>query len=281
MAPQVRELDRGHTREIPPAAAPAGREEAAPPLPAAAPAKASAWPHILGWAAVWVSLTLVLLALLIMPSMPRTARESGTQNTCHNNGTLICLALQRYLDAHGRLPPARTLAPDGTPLHSWRTLILPYLDTNEARIFTMIDLTKPWNDPANAVAFATPMPVYTCAAHRDSSGMRTHYQVVVSKSGLFRPDGSASDAEVNEAAGNTILFVHAPRDHGVHWMEPRDLDEATFVGPRWPPGVHKYGGLMLAVRGWHVEWIHEPEKASPAARRAYVTTANDGPGISP
>jgi type II secretory pathway pseudopilin PulG len=281
MAPQVRELPRELTREVPlPAERPA-REQAAESAPPAAAAGPSKWVSVVGWTLVGGCVAIVAIAVLAAPRMPRNARAMAYESACSNNCRNIQFALRMYAQSKGHLPPARTLAPDGTPLHSWRTLILPYLgpyiSDQERRVFEMIDLTKPWNDPANAAALATPMPVYTCAEqHGGPSGLRTHYQVVVSDAGLFRPDGSAKAWELTDEA---ILFVHVPRNHDVHWMEPRDLDEATFVGLPLPLDSHD--SRTLLTMPFSSTWIKRPEETSPAARRAYVTTAKDGPGISP
>ncbi len=59
----------------------------------------------------------------------------------------ICLAIQSYQQEHGTLPPAVLRTADGTPLHSWRVLILPYLEQNE--LFAQFQLDKPWNSPHN------------------------------------------------------------------------------------------------------------------------------------
>ena len=72
----------------------------------------------------------------------------------------ISIALQLYAAAHGGLPPAYTTDADGKPLHSWRTLILPYLEHQQ--LYESIDLAKPWDDPANAEACKAALSVYQC-----------------------------------------------------------------------------------------------------------------------
>ena len=68
-----------------------------------------------------------------------------------NGGTdplaTIANALLAYQGANGTLPPAYIADPMGTPLLSWRVLLLPYLD--KADLYAQLDLTHAWDDPVN------------------------------------------------------------------------------------------------------------------------------------
>ena len=90
------------------------------------------------------------------------------------------------------LPPAYTVDADGRPLHSWRTLILPYLE--QEPLYQTIDLSKPWNDPANAKArrnrssrFSLPR-VGRAAEHDDLPGDRCSEWLLDSQ-GVSTPGG--------------------------------------------------------------------------------------------
>ena len=72
---------------------------------------------------------------------------------CANNLKQIALALRNYESVYHALPPAYTVDAEGKPLHSWRTLILPYLE--QQALYDKIDLSKPWDDPANKEAYET------------------------------------------------------------------------------------------------------------------------------
>jgi len=41
------------------------------------------------------------------------------------------LAVANYHDSHGQFPPPYIAEADGKPMHSWRVLILPYLEHGE------------------------------------------------------------------------------------------------------------------------------------------------------
>ena len=96
-----------------------------------------------------VLLVLAVAVVLFFPPQ-RMAREAARRTQCKNNLKQIGLALHNYHDEYGAFPPAYTVDADGKPLHSWRTLLLPYLD--QRPLYATIDLTKAWDDPANAEA---------------------------------------------------------------------------------------------------------------------------------
>ena len=97
-----------------------------------------------------IALLVVVAALLFAFLVPvtRQARPAARQTQCRNNLKQIGLALHNYADEWKVFPPAYTVDANGKPLHSWRTLLLPYLD--QSPLYNRIDFSKAWDDPANA-----------------------------------------------------------------------------------------------------------------------------------
>jgi prepilin-type N-terminal cleavage/methylation domain-containing protein len=122
-----------------------------------------------GFTLVELLLVVAIIAVLIALLLPatRSVGPAGRRAQCTSNLKQIAVALHNYEEAHKALPPGYTVDVNGRPLHSWRTLILPYL---EQALYRTIDLSKPWNDPANAQALGTSVPVYRCPEAR---GRRT------------------------------------------------------------------------------------------------------------
>src|SRR4029450_11476448 len=79
----------------------------------------------------------VLIGLLL-PNMRRSGVSAARRMSCQNHLKQIAIALLNYQDVYHSLPPAYTVDASGKPLHSWRTLILPYLEPRA--LYEKIDL---------------------------------------------------------------------------------------------------------------------------------------------
>src|SRR4030095_16557971 len=93
------------------------------------------------------------------------------------------------------LPPAYTVDAAGKPLHSWRTLILPYIENK--KLYDQIDLSKPWDDPANRAAYETNLPFYRCPSG-DAARRQTTYLAVVAPGGCFQGSQPRTLAEITD-----------------------------------------------------------------------------------
>jgi Protein of unknown function (DUF1559) len=65
-----------------------------------------------------------------------------------NNLKQIALGAHSYHDANKHLPAGGTFDADGRGMHSWQTMLLPYVD--QGLLFQQINLNQPWNAPQNA-----------------------------------------------------------------------------------------------------------------------------------
>ena len=168
-----------------------------------------------------VIIILFALAALILPAR-RSAGDAAKRAVCQNNLKQIATALQNYSSRYGRLPPAYTVSPDGQRLHSWRTLILPFLDLQG--LYSRVDLSKPWNDPANAVVADFDLKVYRCPESESSiERTDTHYLAVLSADGCFPGAESRNLDELPGDSRRTMMLVDAGSGHAVHWMSPEDI----------------------------------------------------------
>jgi len=181
------------------------------------------------WGGFFAKLFLIGLALffvmaLLLPgfSRGRYARSAARRAGCINNMRQVGLAILNYESANGELPPAYTVDDDGNRLHSWRTLILPYIE--EGDLYDSIDLTKSWDDPANAHAREATISPYRCpASELDDS--QTTYLAVVGPDRAFSGSEARKWTDAAEAgSSNTLMLVEMPSDKSVHWMSPYDTD---------------------------------------------------------
>jgi prepilin-type processing-associated H-X9-DG protein len=206
--------------------------------------------------------------LLLLPTV-RTGREAARRNLCNNHLKQIAIALQNYQDAHDALPPAYTVDAAGKPLHSWRTLILPYLE--ERTLYESIDLTKPWDDPVNAKARETSLSVYQCPSTDDPDGNTTTYLAVVTPNSAIQADKPRRVAEITDGASKTLMVIEVDADHAVPWMSPVDADEKTVlrIGPT--SKLAHPGGVHAAFVDSHVAFLRED--LPTAQRRALISSA--------
>ena len=198
------------------------------------------------WRSLFTVLTvlgiLVVGCLLLLPAV-RTARPAGRKTACVNNLRQVALALLNYERAHGTLPPAYTVDADGKPLHSWRTLILPYLERQD--LYAKIDLTKPWDDPANAEVRNTVIPMYTCTELGIPMN-HTTYLAVVGPDACFLPTDGRHLSDIADGTSQTIMVIEVPRDRSVPWMCPTDADERLFQEVSSATSLPHYGGIHAA-----------------------------------
>ena len=189
-------------------------------------------------------LTIAILTLLIWLMMPvsKVPREAGRRSQCRNNLKQIALALRRYHDEYNALPPAYTVDAEGKPLHSWRTLILPYLE--QKKLYDTIDLTKAWDDPVNAEAAQAMPHVYGCPSVGHSSPGMTVYLAVAGPGCCFQPGQPRPFSEITDGLSNTLLVIEVSKPHAVHWMAPQDADETLILSlGKVTKDLHHTGGM--------------------------------------
>ncbi len=223
-----------------------------------------------GFTLVELLVVLAIIAMLVALFFPATrgSGEAARRSICKLNLKQIGLALHNYHDAYGAFPPAYTVDAAGKRLHSWRTLILPYLD--QKPLYERIDLSKPWDDPANAEAFKTRLAVYACP---DADGPENHtsYLAVVSPNSCLQPNQPRKISEITDGAGNTLMVIEVAAWQAVPWMSPRDADESMVLGVSPESTLnHSGGGHALFVDG-RVQFLLDDMPI--AERRAMISVA--------
>ncbi len=216
------------------------------------PKKSPLW--FLGRLMIYAAIIALVIALLL----PLTrgggtgAREAARRNQCLNNLKQIGLALMNYEDIHGTFPPAYTVDADGNRLHSWRTLLLPYIE--QQQLYDQIDLAKAWDDPANAAARETLVECYTCPSGPFELG-DTNYLAVVGPECMFTGTDGRSIAEATDGTSTTIYLAEGPTDRTVHWMSPQDTNLEVVLAMDAESRTGHPGGFMAAYLDGHVDFI--------------------------
>lgn len=152
------------------------------------------------------------------------ARQAALHSSCSWPVSKLHLAMHNYHAVHGHFPPAFLADEDGTPIHSWRVLILPYID--EQQLYDAYSFDEPWNGPNN-IRLAHKMPeTYHCPSEPESDSM-TNYVVIVGKDTAFPFDQPTSYEDFCDGRDNTILVAEIA-DSVIFWTEPRDLAADTM-----------------------------------------------------
>src|SRR6056297_2173073 len=176
-----------------------------------------------------VSLLVVALLLSVFLEVGGNAVATMQANRMRgqeiSNLQQIASALNAYAADYGSYPLA-PLDAQGAPLHSWRVLLLPYL--NEDDLYARFDLSKPWHAAKNQeLSFQMPAVYRPAAQAATSFEHETHYVLITGPNTLFpTPDQALGPADVIDAPSQTILVGETARRIGSNrsWIEPDDLD---------------------------------------------------------
>ena len=239
------------------------------------------------------------------------ARAAARRAASSNHLKQLALAFHIYHDAYNAFPPAAVIGPNGKPWHSWRVLVLPFIE--ELDLYKQYDFSQPWDSPKN-LAVAEKMPaVFRDPAREGPPDTFADYAAITGEAAIFQPGvvtmKSADDfpacltagkkvgfASVTDGTSNTILFATLDPARKIPWTKPEDiiLDDA-FPGIGEPAGI----GAIHPVEGGHhtalvafadgsVQTL--PDSIDADTLRPFLTRAGgelvdrsdlDGPGAGP
>src|SRR5437660_7519890 len=118
--------------------------------------------------------------------------------------------MHNYHDTHGRLPPAVVYGKDGTPLYSWRVLILPFIE--QEALYKEFHLDEPWDSPHN-VRLVERMPHVYGLPPRKAAKMKvpsghTICHVFVGRNAAFEgKEGLRYPEDFPDGTSNTIFLI--------------------------------------------------------------------------
>jgi hypothetical protein len=132
----------------------------------------------------------------------------------------LAVAMHRYDEKNGRLPPAALYGKRDEPLLSWRVLLLPYLDQED--LFRQFKLDEPWNSPHNIQLLPKIPSVYSpLEGNPPLQPNTTLFQVFVGRGTAFEGREGLRLKEDFARRSYTILIVEAGRS--VPWSKPEDI----------------------------------------------------------
>ena len=137
---------------------------------------------------------------------------------CRHQLRQLGFALLNYEAVNGRLPPAFITDGNGKPMHSWRVLILPYIEQSE--LYRQYRFDEPWDGPNNSKLAEVNVDVFRCPCRNCKPG-HASYSIVASPNGAMRPDYGCELKDVTDGMDKTGLIVESSRD--VPWTKPETL----------------------------------------------------------
>ncbi len=197
-------------------------------------------------------------------------RDAADKMLSGSNLRQLMIAMHNYHQDHNELPPVFTVNASQKPLHSWRVLILPYIE--EGELYQKFKLNEPWDSPHNmAVLQNNPIPkLYKHPNKRDDDDKKTYYRAFYSKPGATLFAGLTSGksitlktiAEEDGTANTAALFEGEP----VVWTKPEDVEfDEQLPLPKfnrhWPPSVFQ---VVMFDFSTHSIRVNAPESAIKA-----------------
>jgi hypothetical protein len=226
--------------------------------------KRSPWQFFVNAFAV-LALAVIVMAILLPAG---GSREASPRTQCKNNLKQIVLALHNYHDAYGCFPPAYIADKQGRPMHSWRVLILPFVEFKP--IYQQYRFDEPWNGPHNRELTSLNLNLFHCPAEKSSdTDGETNYLVVVGPKTVFPGEKCV---RISEIAAGTILLVEVDNS-GIKWGEPRDLsfiEAVRGINPKLGLGISSRheGGAQCAFANGSVRFL--PNNTPPGHLRSFL-----------
>lgn len=210
-----------------------------------------------------VAIAIMLILALIALWLPATVanREIKERIRCSRNLHQIGLALLNYQAKYGRYPPAYTVDRKGRRMHSWRVLILEFLDHD---LYTKYDFSQPWNSPEN-LEFAKSVAadgLYHCPAENAGDSSWTSYVMLVGPRAISPGPTGRKRSEITDGEANTAVIVEMSPS-GILWTEPNDLEVSKMsfmIGdPDHPSARSSHaaspGSTQVMFADGHIEFL--------------------------
>lgn len=172
-----------------------------------------------------------------------------------NNLRQVMLGIDNYAAQYNQLPPHVLVDPNGKPLHSWRTLVTPYL----AGVNQLYRWDESWDGPFN-MRLARGLDVHIDAPPLDEYGeplaktmgpydgpidyawpfrtaetdgnsdFHVHYFAVVGNETAWPDDHAITYDDIGDGVANTVVLAES-HTLDAFWSQPIDLrfDQMTFA----------------------------------------------------
>jgi type II secretory pathway component GspD/PulD (secretin) len=153
------------------------------------------------------------------------------------------MALLNYFDEHKQFPPAASYSPDGTPLLSWRVLLLPYLGDEAKKLYSQFNLQEPWDSATNKPLLEK-MPSVFLPQGKKYPANYTTWRAFTGDETIFRGAEGTPYNEIPDGISNTILVVESNK--AVCWTQPFEIPFST-LSPTTHEGLDVLNGFRVLM----------------------------------
>jgi hypothetical protein len=174
--------------------------------------------------------------------------------------------LAQFYIKHGYLP-AYTVDDNNKPLHSWRVLLLPYIEEKE--LYDKIRLDEPWDSEYNSQFHYYTIPIYQCPGSFSHRKPVTNYFFVTGAGSCFDESGKYVDDDKSPKTCNIkqvstssfkfrtekILLVESSKE--VHWMCPVDITFDEYKSDNFKP-ANKGHFNIITSDNFNIEFFLAP-----------------------
>lgn len=196
-----------------------------------------------------------ILVALLVPAIGQ-ARMAAQRMQSSNNLKQIALALHNYHDTFGTFPPAYIPDEDGKPMHSWRVLILPFVEANH--IYDQYDFSQPWDSPANLQACQTMPGAYISPAlGADDMAERTTYVAISGPKTVLGTEQGHSLSKIAAGSSNVMMVVE-DTTNPVPWYKPVDISPQALTSKNFDDQY--FHGIQAAMADGAVHFFPEDSK---------------------
>jgi hypothetical protein len=191
---------------------------------------------------VVVGSAIIFLSILVLWSGILEAPPGHPHLPCQNNMKRLRMAFDAYREDYGCFPPSCVTDENGKPMHSWRALILPYLDSEAVYPYDMpikYNYDEPWNSSYNQQFHNKRPRIFHCHYDKYSKEMlHRSSPTYVMITGTNNTLGDGKKAQY----GTTILLIEIKKAN-FNWLEPKDipLSYLRYDSYRLPPNTPVVG----------------------------------------
>jgi hypothetical protein len=172
--------------------------------------------------AVWLIFALFVIGTAIFIGWgSKELRYVAEESRCQGTFSQLASAISNYHAVNGSYPPLCVRDRTGKRMHSWRVLLLPFMDGEE--YFAKYHMAEPWDSPDNRAWAIQAAPEvrrrFQCRSDLDS-GLDTTSVVAVEYSSGPNSDQRIVSCDGSQGSFITLVEVHAS---GISWTAPDDL----------------------------------------------------------